>query len=439
MPFNICKLRLQPFFLMLCILQAVLLLLVHIFGNIFVMLPCFFMFLVLSVFASIQGVALPFLLFFLPFSPILKFRQGMISFYTLALLFVFVICFLKYFRSVSKQHLIPGSILIALAVIVRLTNALPINRSFLFFAVSLLLIPFIAKEFDIKYDFYWLVVFFASGIILASLFAQFSINFYPINQYIVIFNLPDIVRYSGFYRDPNFYSAHVSCAFAGVLVLLAQKLNVRRFISILFLALALLYCGLISVSKTFILVTVGLSLIWFAGFILKKRTSSKKTILFLILSLVILVGIYFAFSDLFNKIILRFLRDNDVSDFTTGRTEIWVNYLKAMFENPALLLFGKGGIYSYVNNRASHSTFIQVVYQYGFVGTAVIVFWIMSFGRLALENIRLCRKNLALILVVLIGVFGPWFALDYLFFDEFFLMFLFCFAAFRCIGESEIF
>lgn len=430
--------RTKVLFLILCFVEAIWLLVAQVLGNTALLLPCLGCFLALAVWSAIKGMALPVFLFFLPFAPLLKIRPGAISFFTIALIAVYLVYLAKSFKKTEIYHLVPGLLVIALTFVVKAGYGYDIDNSYLLFALSLLLVPFLSKEAGKQYDFFWLTLYFSFGIAFAAITAQYLAVFPTISRYIGTKVLLGVVRRSGYYGDPNFYSAHITAAFSAVLVLIGNTARKRKVVLLFLLAMLLLYCGLLSVSKMFLLVAVCLILFWMVDFIFKKGKLSLK----LMILLTFAVGAVFllsstVFTDLIDQLLARFLRDNSLSDFTTRRSELWLQYLRTFAENPAVLWFGHGYTAVTVNGRASHNTVIQGLFQFGITGCTLLAAWAVCFARAFLAGIKVRLNILTQIFILLIGTFGPWMALDYFFFDEFFLIPLFACVGIAFVAEAS--
>ncbi len=414
----------------MCFLEVAWLLIAQTLGNSLLLLPCLACFLALSVWSAFQGMALPVLLFFMPFAPLLKFRLGTISFYTIALLIVYLVYMIKGIKNISINHLVPGLALTALALIVKTLYGEAIDNSFLLFFVSLLLIPFFKRELGEKYDFYYLTVCFTLGIVIAAITSQYLAHFPAIARYIQQLEYSGLVRRSGYYGDPNFYSAHITAALSGVLILMINTTWKNKIIWLVVMAVLLVYCGSFSVSKSFLLIGAASILLWFVALMFQKgKFTAKITIL-----LMLVVGVSFLlastiFNDQIAMFISRLSRDNNLTDFTTKRTTLWNQYLVTMSEDSRLLLFGKGLSSTLINDRGSHSTLIQSVYQFGLFGSVLLIAWFVSYIRTILSDISISRRHLVQIVVLLVGTMGPWLGLDMLRFDEFFLIPLYV-----CVG-----
>lgn len=430
--------RSKTLLLCACFIEACWLLVAQMLNVTAILLPCLVCFLLLVGWAAIKNAAMPVILFFLPFAPLLKFRPGTISFFTIALLLVYGIYTVTGSRRVKVLHLIPALLLVVMTLIVKTAYGHDLDNSYVLFAITLMLVPFITRELDEGYDFYWLTVCFALGICLAAITAQYLTVFPTISRYIDVNVNLGFARRSGYNGDPNFYSAHITTALSGILVLLLSETKRSKLFVLAALACLLLYCGLMSVSKSFLLISVCLLLLWVLTLLLQRGKVSVKVTL--IVTLVVAGGFLLSstvFTDMLNTIFSRFSQDANLSDFTTGRTEVWARYIQAMLEDVRLLLFGQGYSDVIIGEKPAHNTLLEGLFQLGLIGCALLSLWMVHFFQTLLNGARLQRNQIARLAMVLMGAFGPWIALDYLFFDEFFLLPIFVCMAVRFLHQQQ--
>ena len=191
----------------------------------------------------------------------------------------------------------------------------------------------------------------------------------------------------------------------------------------------LLYCGFLSVSKSFALILFCMVLFWVLEVLFRKGRISSKVMM---LAALFIGGAYvlssILFTDLIDMMMDRFVgAGNSLSDLTTRRSDRWLNYLRTFEEEPMTLVFGKGFTEELVKGRGSHNIVIQIVYQFGIVGSLLTLVWLFEYCRSMLENVRLKTPHIVQILILIGGSFGPWLGLDLLMFDEFFIMPFFVF------------
>jgi O-antigen ligase len=415
--------RLKTLVFLTCLIETAWLLIAQTLGNTFILIPCLVCFMALVAWGTLKGMALPILLYFLPLAALLKTKPGETSFFTIALIMVYAICFVLGHKRIGIMHIIPGAVLISLCLLVKTFHNYELDKSFILFAISLLLVPYASIEFGKKYDFYWLTLFFTAGISIAAISALYLVEFSSIARYIEYFELAGVVRHSGYYGDPNFYSAHISAALAGVLILLLNDTSKKKMITLILMLMLLTYCGFLAVSKTFFLISIFLFLFFILQLLFMRGKLSIKLLLFL----TFLTGAAFlllstAFSDLVDMIIYRFSDDSNLSDFTTGRTELWLGFYHAFKEDIVLLLFGKGYTSVKLIERGAHNTIIQSIYQFGIIGCVPLVSWAVFYIRAGFSNTKIKKTSFTQICLLLLGTIGPWMALDLLFFDELFLI-----------------
>ena len=430
--------RSKTLFLCACLIEAAWLMVAQTLGSMPILLPCLGCFLILVAWAAIRNIAIPVMLFFLPFAPLLKIRPGTISFYTVALLLIYLIYTVTGSRNVRILHLVPGLCLVALTLVVKTLYGYEMDNAYLLFCVTLMLVPFVVREMDGQYGFYCLTLFLVVGIGLSAISAQYLTVFPTITQYIEVNTSLGFVRRSGYYGDPNFYSTHITTALGGVLILFLHNDKKRRLFALALMAVLLFYCGLMSVSKSFLLVGVCLLLFWFVDLLFRKGKFSVKIAVIFTL---IVAGLFFLsstiFTDMLGTMLSRFGSDTNLSDFTTGRTKLWMNYIEAITGDPLLLLFGKGYTDVTVGGRGSHNTLIQCVFQFGLVGCGLFAAWLACFVRTLLGEAKIRWNNVTQVAILLIGAFGPWMALEYLFFDELFLLPIYACAAIRFLSDRN--
>lgn len=399
-------------------------------GNTVLLSICLICFAVIVCSSAAKEMVLPVFLFFLPFSVLLKFQPDTISVYTLGLVLVYLICFFKNGRKIPLALFLLGSALLVFTFAVKIVYGYGITNDYIMFFSSMLFIPFIIKELNKYYDFYWLTLFFSLGIIIAAITSQFMVVFPSINRFISVIDMVGIIRRSGYYGDPNFYAMHITAALGGVLILILNSTSKLKTFILSLITILLLYCGFLSVSKSFVLVFSCMVVLWFIGLLLKQGRMSFKFMTVLVLT----VGIVFlmfstVFTDNIADLIERFTGAHSLDDLTTGRLEIWEKYLQAFEDDPLLLLFGKGYTKAFIGVKSTHNTILQCIFQFGILGSVIWFIWVILFVNFILSKIKFKWGTFPQFCMLLIGVFGPWLAIDLMFFDE-----LFLFPIYACVG-----
>lgn len=199
--------------------------------------------------------------------------------FTIALLIAGVICFWRGKFVLNTYQLILTALLVGLTMMAKVIHFNSIAANYLCFLAMLVLFPCVIKENQDAVDFWELTIFFACGIITAALSAQQVAGYPNISQYITVDSYSRITRLSGYYGDPNFYSAHITACLAGVQLLLSQERKRRRQIVLIVFSVLLIYCGLLSASKSFVMVTACLFLVWIPILLEKGNCGGKFGIL----------------------------------------------------------------------------------------------------------------------------------------------------------------
>ena len=236
-----------------CIFLSALICLGQITANMILIAAFFAGLLAICIWACMKDIILPILLYFLPWSPLMKFYKGGISFFTVMLLVVCLAALIKNKMSLNMYQIVLTAMIAILTAIAKMVQENDIANSYIFFLAMLFLLPCVTKRIDSD-SFNETTIFFALGIITAALSAQQLVVYHNIAQYITVDSYLTITRLSGYYGDPNFYSAHITACLAGILMLLSREKDRVRQAVLIIVAVLLVYCGMLSASKMFVIV-----------------------------------------------------------------------------------------------------------------------------------------------------------------------------------------
>lgn len=385
---------------------------------------------------STKELFLPLMLFYLPWGPIIKIQPDGFTFFTLVIPIVFLILIFKH-KKIDLKISIITFFFITLTILTKMIYSYSFSLEYGFILVMFLFIPTYYKSYNTKIDFKKCVYFLSIGIIAACISSQVLMKFPHMLAYIYIDSAEhiDLLRLNGFYGDANFYSAQILTAISGLLVLLGE--NTKDSILDYLLIVILLFFGLQSVSKMFLLITAALLFIWFLFFIADRRAISKKVGITLLIAITVVSVITLnVFQKQINYYFIRFGMITDVNSLTTGRSSILMSYLNYFNTNILSTFFGVGLSFVLVNNRASHNTIVEVIYQLGLVGGVGLLFWI----KLAFKDTGasiISNKFDRYIILLFIGCFASWLSLDMLTFDEFFYFILFFFVGKKYLSSNK--
>lgn len=410
-------------YLAACLMIAALLCAAQILSNSILILGALMLQLLLVLVATFQGVASPVLMFFLPWSTLMKLAPGSISFYTLSLIVICLAYVIRFRARLNMRCLVAAIFLLGVTLPAKILAGGRLSMDYIMFLFLLALFPTVMRECVSGVSNQLLTVFFSFGIITAALSARSLASYGSIARYIDVDSWANVVRYSGYYGDANFYSAQISAALGGVLLQMLEEKNWKKILPWIVLTVLLIYCGLMSASKMFVITLAAMGLLWILAILtMPERGGVKLMILLGICAGIVIVIGSGIFTDAIDMILYRFSFSSDISDFTTGRTDLWINYAKEILNSPRILLLGNGHTNLKVNGRASHNSLIQMIFQFGLIGSVLLIQWMRFYVSDALAK---CRPKALHALIVIVGIFLPWMALDMLFFDEFFLMPLF--------------
>ncbi len=140
-----------------------------------------------------------------------------------------------------------------------------------------------------------------------------------------------------------------------------------------------------------------------------KRTWWQVALLGVIGGLLLLI-----FKEKVMRLFERFFKEYDNSNIfnslTTGRMDIWKDYLKAIFATPFSFLFGHGTLSKYVycaaqgRDRAQHNLYIFLLYKFGLCGCILLGLVIREFIVAANKKAPKFINYLPLIYFLLLGM-----------------------------------
>lgn len=385
---------------------------------------------------SAKELFLPLMLFYLPWGPIIKIWPDGFTFFTLVIPIVFLILIFKH-KKIDLEISIITFFFLTLTILAKMIYSYSFSLEYGFILMMFLFIPTYYKSYNTKIEFKKCVYYLSLGIIAACISSQVLMKIPHMLAYISIDSAEHVglLRFNGFYGDANFYSAQILTAISGLLILIGE--NTKESIINFLLIVILLFFGLQSVSKMFLLITAALLFIWFLFFIIDRRGVLKKVGIILLIAITIISVITLnIFQQEINYYLIRLGMITDVNSLTTGRSIILMSYLNYFNTNILSTLFGVGLSFILVNNRASHNTIVEVIYQLGLVGGVGLLFWIKLAFKDANDSIALSKFN-RYILLLFIGCFASWLALDMLTFDEFFYYILFFFIGKKYLSSNK--
>jgi len=377
------------------------------------------------------------ILFFIPIASIMKLSPNGMTFLNLAIMAALLLFFVINKGKVGASEFLIGISVVVLLLFKNLLDYFGLPLSYIRIAILLVLVPqcFIAiKEKNIKVDIQKIAVIAFCGIVISSIIGAVFVDNKVLSEYIssedtFYFGEEIISRFCGLSSDPNYFSSLVIFALSLQFYCLA-KYNKIRF---LMFAIILSFLGILSYSKMFLLVSI---MLWIIGLISvakvkydnKKNRNRKRFIVFVSVICMFAVGFYLIESGAIEMLLSRFNGDK-VSSITTGRSEIWEDYLNTIIGSGQILLVGANSNSAIVGIHVTHNTFIQVLWKLGLIGFFLVLGWFIYMQRKAKQTVSFAKSSFWQTLVVFLGFILPLFALDKFFFDElywYFIVYLLC-------------
>lgn len=209
---------------------------------------------------------------------------------------------------------------------------------------------------------YRIILAFSFGLLWSTLFGAFKYDipfissFFESDPNYIYFGSVKFHRFSGLWTDPNYYTLEIVVCLSCLLPYLLKNKISKYYWIVMFL---LFLSGIFSISKSYFLIISLLFVITFIYLVLYK----KWIILFILLCFLLLI--VFCASPFIDRVFQRFLTD----DFTTGRKDIWLNYINHINGDIRAFFFGQGLDSSSLINRTDiHNYFLETLYHIGLFG-----------------------------------------------------------------------
>lgn len=308
-----------------------------------------------------SGLCLMF--FTLPLAPIFKLSPNQFSFFMIMLLVL--VLKLIFARKISPLFLISILTLGCYFVVFMSAGQVVAIGTMI---TGMMLVYFSLRDDDI--DISGLILAYSAGILLSAILGMLRMEL-PILQELVgdtdvLLYGVGVSRFYGLHGNPNYFTLDITMATSGLAVFLVTKKKMGIY-AVLFCVLSII--GLMSVSNSF-LITFFALLIWMMISFLQINVGRLvKCALLLACFAVVVVAIM---PDTVSAYADRLLGGNShtLSEFTTGRTDIWLLYITEIMTNLKVLLFG-GGIGEIIGELGAHNTYIELIFMLGLIGGAL--------------------------------------------------------------------
>lgn len=305
-----------------------------------------------------NGVSCMFIL--LPFANVFKLNPASSSFFTYLTIVLALKLIIKK-QKIEKQFLVLWMLLFAIQVV-----GFNMNWGILIKQASVLLLVYgyfhCCKNITKR-----LVLNLGIGVLISCFVANMTGVFLNLHAYLRVIRAYEIsfdsFRFTALYSDPNYLSKVLIVLCVSLFVLIQQKEISRGYY--LFIAL-LIGFGFQTISKSFFLMLIVMAILFF---VISIRNGRRGMSLAIALFCTIVVGLFmYGRISVFDSFLERITSTNDV---TTGRMEIWKDYISAIFSNPINLLFGFG--IGSTPKYMAHNTYLELLYTYGIFGSLTFI------------------------------------------------------------------
>lgn len=351
---------------MICTLAAILMIVfAYIIGR-QVVIPAIALFVCATLIFSDVKDATCIILVLTSFSGIFLYRATTFYIYIIAVYIMVVV-----FKGRFVKSLIFMAALLAYSILLANPN-IAFKVGSLTSVVYLVLVIFICDNIDRK-DMGTAVDCYIDGFALSTLLGLFKKQIPALDNalknitLIIDGDLVDQNRFCGLFDDPNFFSA-VNCTAISSILFANKKLTKRHILLLVFFIVV----GFLTYSKSYILTLAVIM----AVYVLKNGRHIFRSVMLLVGMIAILLTVeYILKVDILSLFLSRFETADDINDLTTGRWGLWLQYLEYIFDDITVLFFGDG-FNSRTIYRASHNTFIEMLFRYGIIGCAL---WVSCF------------------------------------------------------------
>ena len=383
------------------IIASTILILLGTYSKIFSLLaaiPILYLFMVLDEFSI-----LCLLCYLMPFASIFKISPESQSFFTI---FELLFCVMHFVKNNMKTNKINVFIILfgVYLVVIEILNG-GINISATIKMVTNLLVLSFATSFNIEKGYRRLSLYYIYGIVISSIVGLFDSNIFHIKDYIGVTEqrIGDefIMRFSGLYSDPNYYTVNIIIALCLLINLYNRKDVSLKFTS--FLSVLLVVFSALTGSKSALLMlTIPMLL-----FLYTCKKTKHYGVLFVSIC-VFVICLFLIFTNkitIFSSTIDRIKGTTSMATLTTGRTSIWRDYLNYFNSHLGMLIMGHGINNVSLNGLMAHNTYIDMLFQMGIIGTFLLMVLLSVIFYTKKEKIKHNFSNYSVIISSLVMYF----------------------------------
>ena len=349
------------------------------------------------------------LMFLLPFTTIYKMSPASTSFFTYFSLITVV-------RFITKGHKIPRNILITILLFAVATfeGAEGTVTDFIKIISNILLFSVFVRTARRKMHAN-LILSLSYGEIVTSIIGLRKTTWPALSAFFdnmkeEYIGLEKIARFTGLYRDPNYYSIMISlCIFGVLLFVYLKEIKLLKGVSVF---CALIVFGCMTYSRLFYLSLLALLCVFV---IVRLKNRKYISTLFLVIGFSVAFLIVANKYGVIEKIMFRF----GVDDVSNGRLELWRLYFDEI-KNASLLkqLFGNGLEADLIKGYGSHNFWIECLYHLGIIGSILYFYSITSIIKARVQPFfkrRILNYSSLLVTMAMFTTLGMLFQFDFIY------------------------
>lgn len=329
---------------------------------------------VLAICLLTEDNALCFMMMIMPFANIFKSSAGTQSFFTYLLLFYIFYFFVKR-RRISKMFLITV-VFLCVYLVLQMCFSSNVLRMVKF--VANLLFIYLAVSCSTSNSTKKMCLYYIFGVAASSTIVEMNI-IHNLNDYIGVENIwlqnKQVLRFTGMYADPNYYSVNLIISLC-LLIILNHKKYLSTIPTVCLSGLMIFFVAMTLSKSAFLMLVLPLGLLLYS-----KLNKQNYLCLFCVLVAgIVVIDLLFSGKILiFNNVLLRMTSVSDMDALTTGRSNIWSIYYEFLSDNLNSLLFGGGFGAELLCKHAAHNTYIDLFYYFGIIGMVLVL---LVFGTL---------------------------------------------------------
>ena len=329
------------------------------------------------------------LIFLLPFMSIFKFNTNGSYLLTYVVIAFIATLGLQLFVDLIKQRKKLNILLTILFAVFVMFLLLQINLSNLSIFLSLVLgmtLLYVLYYFKEELNFKEIVFVFGFGILLSIIIGWFLLASSRLKEMITIYYEIGEIRFSGCAENVNVFAGELMIMLAAFTCLYFKR-EINYFYAPIYTLSFLTLIFTVSKSSLIIFFVITLFLIINSA-ITKKKKCYWDVILAVGTVLIVFIltqdRFIICFKRLFN-IPIDGSTSQFMSDLTTGRTEIWLQYLRKICSSVKTFLIGLGisarpiGYFNGYSGASTHNTIIQCLYHTGVIGLILFACFLLTY------------------------------------------------------------